>query len=482
MPRVHAFLLRIACLVLPASFRQDYQREIMLVFREELSSRSGASGGAIRVWLSLLPDLIETAIREHAGLFKSDLLLWLRFVGRRKAFAAGLIGNFAVSIALASAMFSVTYALLLRSLPYHDPDRIVRLENFPAVLAQSNPGVVRDWLKTQKVFEDLAYYSPWGGNLEGEDRTVRVKAASVSGSFFGVFGQSVLLGSDFDESSGAFAVLGEQVWQDVFGGDPTVVGRTIRVNGEQLRVNGVMRPGFRFPESTQVWTYTRGDETLSRLFEEQQAVFTFVAARRESSVAPPVDSGPEISYPLAERPPGFLSLLVRVHGNPLDAVRPIQQAIRDEAPQATVFDARPMTEYVAESLTSHRLYALILGTFAILSTATSIAGLMSVALFYVSSRRQELGIRLALGASMFRLTSLVARQGMPLLFAGVLVGEVLACAGGRGIAALLAGVQPLDPAVHLAVSTALLLSGILAMLICSLKVIRLDPNVTLRAQ
>jgi putative ABC transport system permease protein len=848
MLKIHLFFLRIACLALPASFRQDYQGEIILIFRGELLGRSGA--GVIRAWLSVLPDLIETAIREHLELLKSDACHWLRFVRQRKAFSAGLIGNFAASIALTSAMFSVTHALLLRSLPYHDPDSIVSLENFPSALAQSNPGTVRDWLKTQEVFDDLAYYSPWDGNLDGGDNFFRVKAASVSGSFFGVFGQSVLLGSDFDESRGDFAVLSEPVWRDVFGGDPTIVGRTIRVNGEQLRVNGVMRPGFRFPESTQIWTYTRGDEIFLKLLEEQQAVSTFVVARlnkgatrsqgasaamalslalvgeeareypkavvplqaaltadirrpvlfltlaagmllllgcasaaglliarnaqrredvsirfalgarpgiirrqatvegilfslcggvfgvwaafllvrlipsgavptgmidvsldqsvlgvcvitalcsgaltgwvagwnaarahgapsksrtsgdnadvtrfgrwllcgqvamttallvwaglqgknlyglmradpgfdtqalaaatisfkgspykssdvrrqliaqwqhgieaaipgamfavtsklplrrdsaalvsvqlegastaissryrtisenyvataggvivagqdfgatsfpasspvalvneqfatrlglsaqeligrrvltpsgsqrksrqiigvyrRESSAALSMDSRPEISYPLAESPPEFLSLLVRVRSDPIGAVPPLQKAIRDEAPHATVFDVQPMSEYVAESLTMHRLYALILGTFATLSTATSIAGLISVALFYMSSRRQGLGIRLALGATRLQLMSLVARQGIPLLFAGVLAGAALACAGSSGIAALLVDVRPLDPAVHLTVAITFLLAGILAMLACSLRVTRLDPNVTLR--
>jgi len=848
--KIHLFFLGLACLALPASFRRDYQREIVLFFREELLGRSGA--GVIRAWLSVLPDLIETAIREHLELLRIDLRLWLRFVGQRKAFSAGLIGNFAASIALTSAMFSVTHALLLRSLPYHDPDRIVSLENFPTALAQSNPGIVRDWLKTQEVFDDLAYYSPWDGNLDGADNSVRVKAASVSGSFFGVFGQSILLGSDLGESRGDFAVLSEPLWRDVFGGDPAIVGRTIRVNGEQLRVNGVMRPGFRFPESTQIWTYTRGDEIFLKLLEEQQAVSTFVVARlkkgatqsqgasaamalsltlvgeeardypksvvplqsaltadirrpvlfltlaagmllllgcasaaglliarnaqrredvsirfalgarpeiirrqatvegvlfslcggvtgvwaafllvrliprgtvptgmldvsldqsvlgvcvitalfsgaltgwvagwnaarahgaprksrtsgdnsdvtrfgrwllcgqvamttallawaglqgkslyglmradpgfdpqalaaatisfkgspyqtsdvrrqliarwqhrieatipgamvaaasklplsrdsaalvalqldgasspiraryrtisenyvstaggvivagqdfsstvvpagrpvalvneqfatslglpagemigrrvlepggkggksrqiigvyrRESSAALSMDSRPEISYPLAETPPGFLNLLVRVPRDPMGVLRPIQQAIRDEAPHATVFDVRPMTEYVAESLTMHRLYALILGTFATLSAATSIAGLISVALFYMSSRRQELGIRLALGATTLQLMSPVVRQGTSLLFAGVVAGEALACAGSRGIASLLVDVRPLDPAVHLAVAITLLLAGLLAILACGFRVNRLEPNLTLRAQ
>lgn len=850
MLEIHLLCLRIACLALPASFRQDYEREIAHMFREELRGRSGA--GVIRVWLPVLPDLIETAIREHLELLKSDLRLWLRFAGQRKAFSAGLIGNFAASIALTSAMFSVTHALLLRSLPYHDPDRIVSLENFPTALAQSNPGTVRDWLKTQEVFDDLAYYSPWDGNLEGPDNFFRVKAASVSGSFFGVFGQSVLLGSDFDESRGDFAVLSEPVWRDVFGSDPTIVGRTIQVNGAQLRVNGVMRPGFRFPENTQIWTYTRGDEIFLKLLEEQQAVSTFVVARlkkgaaksqgataamalsltlvgeeardypktvvplqaaltadirrpvlfltlaagmllllgcasaaglliarnaqrredvsirfalgarpgmirrqatvegilfslcggvvgvwaafllvrlipngavptgmldvsldqsvlgvcvitalcsgaltgwiagwnaarvhgapsnsrtlgdntnvtrfsrwllcgqvamttallawaglqgkslyglmradpgfdtealaaatisfkgspyqtsdvrrqliarwrhrieavmpgamvaaasklplrrdssklvsvqlegatstikaryrtisenyvstaggvivagqdfsasgvpafgpvalvnehfamslglppreligrrvleagasvrksrqiigvyrRESSAALPMDSRPEISYPLAETPPGLLSLLVRVRRDPISALPQLQQAIRDEAPHATVFDVQPMTEYIAEGLMMDRLYALILGTFATLSTVTSIAGLISVALFYMSSRRQELGIRLALGATSLQLMSLVAKQGIPLLFVGVLAGEALAFAGSMGIASLLVDVHPLDPEVHLTVAITLLLSGILAVLACSLRVTRLDPNVTLREQ
>lgn len=818
MPTLQVVLIRIACLALPVSFRQDYQKEISLLLREELRDRSAA--GAIRVWLSILPDLVETAIRERLALLKSDVRLWLRLVGQRKAFAAGLIGNFAASIALTSAMFSVTHALLLRSLPYHDPDRIVSLENFPTALAQSNPGTVRHWLKGQEVFDDLAYYSPWDGNLEGTDSSVRVKAASVSGSFFGVFGQSVLLGSDFDESRGDFAVLSERVWRDAFGGDPEIVGKTVRINGEHLRVNGVMRSGFRFPENTQLWTYIRGEELFLKLLEEQQAVSTFVVARlkkgatqsqavsaamslslalvgeearnypkavvplqaaltadirkpvlfltfaaalllllgcasaagllaarnaqrredirirfalgarpemirRQATVegilfslcggvvgvwaafllvrliphgAVPIgmldvsldqsvlwvcvatalcagtltgwvtgwnaakpggtadvtrfgrwllcgqvamttallawaglqgkslyglmlaDPGfdahalaaatisfkgspyqtpdvrrqlvarwrhrieaaipgamvaatsklqsaglvsvqlegaasafkarhrtisdnyvstaggvivagrdfsaaggpvalvneqfaaslglsageilgrrvvdprgkrqiigvyrrgerPEISYPLTEVPPGLLSLLVRVPGEPMRVLRPIEQAIRDEAPHATVFDVRPMTEYVAEGLTMQRLYALILGTFAVLSTATSIAGLMSVALFYMSSRRKELGIRMALGATMFQLMSLVAKQGVPLLFVGVLAGEALACAGGRGMASLLVDVQPLDSAVHLTVAITLWIAGVLAMLACSLRVTRLDPNVTLR--
>ena len=93
---IQTLLLRIACLALPASFRQDYQREITLALREELREQSGV-GGALRVWLSLLPDLVETALREHAALLRSDIRLWWRFVLQRKAFAIGLIGNFAAS-------------------------------------------------------------------------------------------------------------------------------------------------------------------------------------------------------------------------------------------------------------------------------------------------------------------------------------------------------------------------------------------------
>lgn len=829
MFRVHLFLLRLVCVILPASFRAEYLREITLLFRQEYAESKG------RQWISLLPDLVETALRSHWELLVTDFRSWLWLVKEKKLLAAGLIGGFAASIALASAMFSVSYTLLLRSLPYEDPERLVKLENFPTLLAQNNPGLVREWLKTQNAFEDLAYHSSFQANLDGENGPVRVEAAHVSASFFGVFGQSLLLGNSFDDEN--LVVLGHGVWLSQFGGDPRVVGKLVRVSGKSLRVSGVMRPGFDFPNKTGLWTHTSA-ATLLELAEEQQALIAFVTARlkkgvsyaqaadasmalsvqlvgpearqyaksvtplqralteqirqpvafltvaaglllllgcgsatglltarnvarrrdlairfalgangsrirrqslmegvlfamcgallgtcggyllvrmvpasvmpagigeinvdqavlvtgilsalacgaltgwaagwnatmryealpheswtstviggsqfqrrllasqialsvallvwaglqmkslvglmradlgfdpehlvaatvsfkgspyrtveqrriiverwqrrietipggkaaaismlpmrraplairsyqvdssstvravtrmvspeflkvaggsiiegrdfgagegdgavmvnesfvnasgisaaeaigmslgksriigvyrRQATFGPQYEAMPEVSTSMGQTGPTFLSLLVRVPGRPVDNVDMVRAAIHAETPDVTVFEVRPMSVYVSEKLADQRLYTTILGMFAGLSCLTSLAGLVSLVLFYVSSRQRELGIRMALGATGWGVMHLVVRHGLPLLVAGALFGEALAIAGGKGMASLLVRVEPLDAGVHAAIGIGLLLCGLIVMIGAGWKASRIDPSVALKS-
>jgi MacB-like periplasmic core domain len=190
----------------------------------------------------------------------------LRGVLSRPVFTAAILAALGLGIGLNTAIFSLVHGALLRSLPYRDPERIVRVwESRPrmgqdsAEIAAFSMDHFRAWRESTDVFESMAVYRDRSFNLTGGTEPIRVEAQSVSPSLFSVLGVEPLLGRSFSKEEEApgkdrVALLSHGVWQRVFGGDEAIVGRTIRLDGEAYDVLGVMPRTFRFPDpGVELW-------------------------------------------------------------------------------------------------------------------------------------------------------------------------------------------------------------------------------------
>ncbi|MGH9823037.1 MAG: ABC transporter permease, partial [Blastocatellia bacterium] len=196
---------------------------------------------------------METLLRDVRYGFRSMKAL--------PSFAGVAILALALGIGACSAIFSVVNAVLLKPLPYSQPDRLMMIWGYSSqglasgwdVLPASAPNLA-DWERQNRSFEQIAAFRTWAYNLTGGDRPERYWAARVSVNFFALLGVSPEIGRAFgsgDDQPGASqkVILSDQLWRQRFAGDESVVGQTVQMSGETFTIIGVMPPWFNFPNA-----------------------------------------------------------------------------------------------------------------------------------------------------------------------------------------------------------------------------------------
>ena len=174
----------------------------------------------------------------------------------RPAFSAVVVLTLALGIGLNTAIYTVVDAALIRTLPFHQPDRLVKIVQFflerPEKMAgESWPGLLE--LREQTgLLSGVAAYDLRSLTVRLGDRTEVIPSAGVTGNFLEVLGVRPLLGRGFrpeEEGLGAphLAILTHPLWRDRFGSDPGVIGRSLTVDGQVVTIVGVLRPDFRWP-------------------------------------------------------------------------------------------------------------------------------------------------------------------------------------------------------------------------------------------
>src|SRR5262249_12960829 len=153
-------------------------------------------------------------------------------------------------------------ALLLRPLPYRDPDRLVRLyetEAAPGNYPFTGPDFI-DWKTQNRTFSDMTLYL-WPNNLNvsGKGQADHIRAVPVEANFFTLLEVEHILGrafADGEDQPGKddVVILGHGLWQSRFGQDPNIIGQTLELNARKRTIIGVMPRGFSFPFRTQLWT------------------------------------------------------------------------------------------------------------------------------------------------------------------------------------------------------------------------------------
>jgi putative ABC transport system permease protein len=193
----------------------------------------------------------------------ADCRYGLRQLLRNPGFTIVAIIAIAVGIGANTGVFVVVNALLLRSLPFHDPQRLAVLRNF--IPPHDSAKQFDEWRTHSTYLEDAALVEEFDVNLNSESVASRARVAQTSWNFFSVLGAQPILGRGFApeedvEGTGwgapgrnAVAVIGYGLWQQIFGGDPKVLGSTIRVDGHPLTIVGVAAPGFDYPNRAVLW-------------------------------------------------------------------------------------------------------------------------------------------------------------------------------------------------------------------------------------
>ncbi len=391
-----------------------------------------------------------------------DFRLALRGFRRRPGFTLAAVASLALGIGASTAIFAVVYGVLLRPLPFADPDRLMTVTPRFEGPGGFEPGAwsypyFEAFRDAQESFSAVAAYAPAAFNLGGEGGggdvpPERVHGEYVSAEYFPVLGVAPAVGRTFTEAedrttgSPPVTVLGYDLWRRRFGGDPSAVGRQIVVDGLAVRVVGVMPAGFAgLPGRTEVWLPMSAVPRL--VFARKLALpFSFwhqVVARRSP-----------------DRTPEAIAAALETTAARVTAGAPAP----DWAPGAHLaFAARATRDLrVAPGLESRLL--LLLGTV-VLVLLVACANVANLLLSRGVGRRREFGVRAALGADGGRLARQLLVEAVALAAAGAAGGWALAWAGVQALKAL----QPASAAGEWALFSAR----------SALGDVRLDPRVLL---
>jgi putative ABC transport system permease protein len=397
-----------------------------------------------------------------------DLRYAVRQVRKAPGFAAIAVITLALGIGANTSIFSVVNAVLLRSLPFSDADRLVRVwhtppqSSFPGISVFSiSPANFLDWQSQNHVFSSMAIYGFGGFTLTGSDKAEQVTASRVSPEFFSTLGAQPMLGRAFsaEENNPGHSnvvVLSHRFWQDHFASNRDIVGRDITLDGAKYLVAGVMPPSFRFPDFAQVWTpmaWTDQEKTvrgnhnylaIARLkpgvdLKQAQAEMNTISNRLEQQ------------YPVDDK--GWGAML-----------RPLQADL--------VSDVRPAL-------------LVLLGAvgFILLIACVNVTNLSLARIF---SRHKEIAIRTAMGASSARIVRQIVAESVLLALIGGALGLAYAHFGVRLIMAFLADKLPasmeanLDLKVLAFTAAVSVLTGVVAGILPALHLSRANVNQALK--
>src|SRR5689334_13144349 len=181
-----------------------------------------------------------------------DLLYGVRIFFKKPGFTAIAIVTLALGIGANTAIFSVITGVLLRPLPYKDPERIVTLWQSSLKNNVKKEGVAPanflDWKERNSVFEDIAAVYPWGLDLTGQGEPESFETWLVSESFFNIVGVKALYGrtflpEEYKSGNDLVVLLSYGVWQRRFGADPGLVGKKLILDDKPFTVVGILPPG-----------------------------------------------------------------------------------------------------------------------------------------------------------------------------------------------------------------------------------------------
>ena len=185
-----------------------------------------------------------------------DIRYGWRMLARNPAFTAIAVLTLAIGIGASTAIFSVVDTVLLRPLPYREPEKLVLVsETLPGMSADEigvSAGEYQDYRDRNRSFSQVAAYESAGFNLTGAGQPLRVNAAALSASAFALLGVSPELGRGFTVQedrygSGSVVVLSHALWERQYGRDPNILGHTVKLDEKPFTVIGVMPASFRFP-------------------------------------------------------------------------------------------------------------------------------------------------------------------------------------------------------------------------------------------
>jgi putative ABC transport system permease protein len=347
-----------------------------------------------------------------------DIRYGIRSLAKHPAFTAIALITLALGIGANTAIFSVVNAVLLRPLPFDDPERIVWIwDTAPQLptIPTSLPDFL-GWKEQNRSFERLAAFQGGSMFVDAGDGSTDTRIGLVTPELFSVFHVSPILGRTFTNEEtlpGRFrvAVLSHSMWQSRFGSDPNVSGRTLQLNGATYTIIGVMPAGFSYPNRAELWRPLPIDPAK-------------------------LDPGPHYLNVVGRLKPGITLPQAQADMSTI-AARLSQQYKEKNAGHGVKLEL--LTNVIVGDV-GLALYVLLGAVgFVLLIACANLANLM---LARVGARQKEIALRTALGASRLRIVRQLLTESIMLAVAGGTTGLLLAIWAVRWIVSLSADTIP----------------------------------------
>ena len=423
-------IYRLLLYLYPASFRSDYGEEMAAIFEIQLRAARGLA--RLALWFTVFHEVIMNAPAIHWDILKQDLRYTARTLNRARGFALTAILVTALGVGANTAAFSVADFVLLRPLPFAHPDALVRACEGPRTgggwgcMNELSPANYRDFKAMSSSFEAMGAFTGGAVNLVGIGEPRRLAIAPVTPDVLPLLGVTPALGRVFDarEDDRRAAVLSYGLWRSQFGADPSVLGRTVHLDGVPHTIIGIMPRGFYFPtRDVQLWTaltfqdedYADRTNTYIHAVARLKPGVTFEQARADLEV---IAARLGRDYPETNAETGISFFRMRENMS-------------------------PRFRLMLTALSGASLCLLLL-------TCANLANLL---LARAAARERELAVRAALGAGRGRLMRQLVTESLILTVLGGAAGLLVAVAGVPLFASLVPSTLPIatEPTLDLRV-------------------------------
>jgi len=345
-----------------------------------------------------------------------DLRYGMRMMMKQPAFTLVAVVTLALGIGANTAIFSLVNSILLRPLPFREPDRVVRMLQASPKLGLNSWGVSQAdfaaYREQNRSFETIALYNSSETNLTGVGEPERLPVTTVTADFFKVLGVNPLLGRTFVEGEDApgrnlVCVISHRFWQRRFGGDPNILGKTLSLNNTPTQIVGVMPAEFKMPRlEIELWTPLAHDP------KRMNPYFFSVIARLKPGVqvAQAQTDTTEVLQNFGRQHPKTAEAAGIAEGNgPSTIVKPIKEVMLGRT-------QKPL------------LVLLAAVAFVLLIACANVANLL---LARATSRTREIAVRVSLGATPRRIARQLLTESVLLSMIGAIFGVALAAIGIR---------------------------------------------------